>query len=249
MALIVVSSQISSGFLTPPAVFVLLCLAGALLTLVWRRLGLALSLVASLCLYALATPVVSSALLYRIEAKLPSTPDFVGAQAIVVLGGDMRIADPPDPDSLGPLTLERVAFGARAYRQLQLPVAVSGGSVRDSRATFGDLMKAALERDFGVPVRWNEDHSRTTWENAADTARLLRADGITRVVLVTQAWHLPRSLWSFERVGFQAVPWPAPRTAINARRVDDFLPNAAALLDSFHAMHEIIGSVYYRLRY
>jgi uncharacterized SAM-binding protein YcdF (DUF218 family) len=244
-----VSSQISSGFLTPPAVFVLLCLAGALLTLFWRRLGLALALVASLCLYALATPVVSSALLYRIEANLPSTPDFAGAQAIVVLGGDMRIADPPDPDSLGPLTLERVAFGARAYRQLQLPVAVSGGRVRDAQSTFGDLMKAALERDFGVPVRWNEDHSRTTWENATDTARLLGADGIKRVVLVTQPWHLPRSLWSFERAGFQAVPWPVPRTTVQTRRIDDFLPNAGALLDSFHAMHEIIGSLYYWLRY
>src|SRR5258708_3448274 len=53
--------QISSGFLSPPAVFVLLCLVGALLSLLWRRLGIAVSLIASLCLYALATPALSSA--------------------------------------------------------------------------------------------------------------------------------------------------------------------------------------------
>lgn len=243
------SQQISSGFLTPPAIFVLLCLLGALLTLVWRRLGVALTLVATLCLYSLSTPALSSWLLHRVEAEIPPDPDLNGAQAIVILGGDMRIADPPEPDTLGPLTLERVALGARAYRELQLPILVSGGSVRGSRATFGDLMKVALERDFGVPVKWNEDHSRTTWENAADSARMLAPEKFTRVVVVTQAWHLPRSLWAFERVGLHAVPWPAPQTAVHTSRIDDFLPNAGALLDSFHAFHEIIGSVYYRLRH
>src|SRR5258708_3448273 len=137
----------------------------------------------------------------------------------------------------------------RRYRPLHLPIAISGGKNPTSRATFGDLMKASLEQDFGIPVRWNEDRSRTTYENAADSAHLLAADGIKRVVVVTQAWHLPRSLWSFERVGLHAVPWPAPRTVIHAQRIDDFLPRAGAVQDTFHALHESIGSVYYRLRY
>src|SRR5258707_5505795 len=181
--------QTSSGFLSPPAVFVLLFLVGVLLSLLWRRLGIAVSLIASLCLYALATPALSSALLHHIEASLPTGPDFAGAQAIVVLGGDMRLGETPDPDTLGPLTLERVVFAARAYRQLHLPIAISAGESPTSRATFGDLMKASLEQDFGIPVRWNEDHSRTTYENAADIARLLAAAGIKPVVVVTQSWH------------------------------------------------------------
>jgi uncharacterized SAM-binding protein YcdF (DUF218 family) len=243
------SSQISSGFLSPPAVFVLLCLIGASLVLIWRRLGTAVTLVSAISLYLFSTPVLSSYLLHRIEEGVPATPDFAGAQAIVVLGGDMRLGDPPEADTLGPLSLERVVFAAEAYRRLHLPILVSGGKSPSSRATFGDLMKTALEQDLGVPVKWSEDHSRTTWENATDSARVLVAENITRVVIVTQAWHLPRSLWSFERVGLNAVPWPAPRTAIHDSRIDDFLPSAGAVQDSFHAVHEIIGSLYYRLRY
>ena len=115
--------------------------------------------------------------------------------------------------------------------------------------TEGALMKTALETDFAVPVAWNEDRSRTTWENAVDTARLLQPEKLTTVVLVSHAWHLPRALWAFERVGLKALPWPAPRTALRLNRIEDFLPNLTALHDTFYALHEMIGGVYYRLRY
>ena len=63
------------------------------------------------------------------------------------------------------------------------------------------------------------------------------------------AWHLPRALWAFERVGLQALPWPAPRAALRASRIDDFLPSIAALENSFRGLHEIVGGAYYRLRH
>ena len=99
------------------------------------------------------------------------------------------------------------------------------------------------------PVAWSDDRSRTTYENAVYTARLLNTDRVTSVVIVTHAWHLPRALWAFERVGLKPLPWPAPRTFIRLRRVDDFLPSIAALHDSSFALHEMIGGAYYRLRY
>ena len=120
-------------------------------------------------------------------------------------------------DALGPLSLERVVLAARAYRQLHLPVAVSGGRVDKARSSEAALMKAALETDFAVPVAWSEDASRTTWENAVYTARLLQPGRDRTVVLVSQAWHLPRAIWAFERVGLQALPWPAPRTVLAGR--------------------------------
>src|SRR5690349_21095058 len=122
------ASVFSFGFLAPPTIFISLCLAGALVALVWRRTGVALVLASSLCLYAAATPALSSYLLQRVEARLPRNADLGAAQAIIVLGGDVRRGDGADlPDRLGPLSLERVAFGAQAYRRLHLPVVVSGG--------------------------------------------------------------------------------------------------------------------------
>ena len=244
------SNPVSYGFLAPPAALILVCLAGALLALVRRRVGLAIVFAASLALYLLATPVLSSYLLARIEAEIPERPALAGAEAIVILGGDLRLgAGGEQSDTLGPLSLERVVYGADAYRRLHLPVAVSGGAVPGSRSSVARLMKAALESDFAVPVAWTEDRSLTTFENARETARLLQADRVTTVVLVTHAWHMPRSLWSFERVGLRALPWPAPRTLVRADRIDHFLPSNDALHDSFYALHEMLGMLYYRLRF
>jgi len=110
-------------------------------------------------------------------------------------------------------------------------------------------MRAALDADFAVPVTWVDDKSRSTWENALFTARLLKADNVTTVVLVTHAWHMRRALWSFERAGLHAIPWPAPATYDVDDRPDDYLPSTGALEASYHALHEALGLVYYRLRY
>jgi uncharacterized SAM-binding protein YcdF (DUF218 family) len=241
---------LSFGFLALPTAFITLGLLGALLAQRWRRVGLVLALLSSFCLFAAATPVLSSYLLCQVEAALPTDSDFRNAQAIVVLGGDVRSGDGADiADALGPLSLERVVLAARAYRRLGLPVAVSGGRVGSARRSEAALMKAALETDFAVPVAWSEDASRTTWENAVYTARLLRPAGIGIVVLVSQAWHLPRAIWAFERAGVAALPWPAPRTRWRARQVGDFLPSIDGLRETTYALHELIGAAYYRLRH
>ncbi len=184
------------------------------------------------------------------NSALPRDVELGSAQAIVVLGGDVRRGNGADiPDTLGPLSLERVVLGAAAYRRLHLPVVVSGGRIWGAQSSEGALMKAALGEDFAVPVAWAEERSRTTWENAAYTARLLQPEKLTTVVVVSQAWHLPRALWAFERVGLKALPWPAPRTAPRLGGFGDFLPSLGALNDTFYALHELIGGVYYRLRH
>lgn len=244
-------SFFSIAFLRPPAALITLALLGVLLALRFRRIGLALASISSLCLFAAATPALSSYLLHRLETRLPPTRDFRNAQAIVVLGGNIRPGqdDEDIDDSLGRLSIERVVMAARAYRQLQLPIAVSGGRLSGARSSEAALMKAMLERDFAVPVTWIEDASRSTWENAVYTTELLRSAGITTVVLVSQAWHLPRAVWAFERAGLTALPWLAPPTVWRTRHLDDFLPSIDGLADTKDALHELIGAAYYRLHH
>src|SRR5438067_11516634 len=161
------SSFVSYGFLAPPALFITLCLVGALLAPKWRRSGIGVVLVASLCLFALATPALSSYLLQQVEAQIPAVGDLHAAQAIVVLGGDQRFGNGADiPDTLGPLSLERLVLAAGAFRRLRLPVLVSGGRIPGAGASSAELMKPVLERDFAVPVVWSEDRSPTSYENA-----------------------------------------------------------------------------------
>ena len=244
------SDLISYGFLTPPAVLIVLSLIGALLALHWRRFGIASVIMSSMALYALATPLVASWLLHDVESGIPDSADLSTAQAIVVLGGGVHIGNgAAAPDTLNSLSLERVVYAAEAYRRLHLPVAVSGGQIFPAQTSEVALMRAALERDFNVPVTWSDDQSRTTYENAHYIARLLLPDHITSVIVVTHAWHLPRALWAFERVGLHASPWPVPRDFVRLHRIDDLLPRIAALQESSFALHEMIGGMWYCLRH
>jgi uncharacterized SAM-binding protein YcdF (DUF218 family) len=242
-------SILSHGFLSPPTVFITLALIGAWLTLYRAPMGVLISLIAALSLYACATPVVASILLERLDAKVPTGTELSQAQAIVVLGGDLHLSHGVDEDALGPLSQQRVAYAAAAYRKLHLPVAVSGGPVSDAHRTEGALMRSVLETDYSVPITWVEDRSTSTYENALYTAQMLRPAGIKTVVVVTNAWHMPRALWCFERVGMHALPWPAPRDYLRADRASDYLPSMDALDESFHALHELLGLAYYRLHY
>ena len=241
---------ISYGFLAPPAGLIVLGTLSAWLALWHPRLGIAIGIIATSLLYLASLPVVAARMLDDVEVKMSAKPDFTGAQAIVVLGGGVHRGDGGKvPDTLGEASLARVYLAAQAYRQLKLKVAVTGGRARGAHVPEASLMKSVLESDFGVPVSWIEDRSRTTYENALFTTKLLRADNVSTVVLVTDAWHMRRALWSFEHVGLHAIPWQAPLDYAEADRLDDFLPDIGALNQSYHALHEALGLVYYRWRY
>jgi uncharacterized SAM-binding protein YcdF (DUF218 family) len=240
----------SVEFLVPPAGLVLVCAVAAWLTLRYPRLGISLSIVATSLLLLAALPIIAARMIEDVEVKPPDKADFSSAQAIVVLGAGIHRGDGEKiPDTLGTWSLERLDFAAHAYHQLKLKVAVTGGCPPGARAAEGPLMKGVLESDFGVPVTWVESQSRNTFENALYTKKLLQADNVTTVVLITHAWHMRRALWSFERVGLHALAYPAPPTIEEGDRIEAYLPSMRALQDSYHAIHEAIGLAYYQLRY
>ncbi len=229
----------------PPASLALVALLALLL--LRGRAGRALALLALVALVLLSLPVVSMALLASLDVP-PDTGAEPFPQAIVVLGGDVdRMGDPPGA-SLGSLSLERVRAGAALHRQTGLPVLVSGGVVDDLPLTVGRLMAESMAADFNVPVRWTEAASPTTWENAEYSGSMLAAAGVSRVYLVTHAWHMRRSLLAFRRAGVGAVPAPVRPDPWPRFRAGEFLPRASAWVSSFYAMHEWVGLAYYSAR-
>lgn len=248
-------SFLAYSFLMPPTVFIVAALTGIVLAAFapTRRCGLALAFLSATALYVFATPLASMALLRTVEHEVPPTPSNAGAaaQAIVVLSGDIHHGNGGTvPDTVGLLTLERLDRAAELYHRWKLPILVSGGPVGDSRKSLAALMAQTLTDDFGVPVAWREERSQTTFENAKDSAPILRAQHIRTVLVVTQPWHMPRALWSFARVGIDAIPAPTARTYIKTP-IDTamLLPQSTALADSFYALHEILGLIYYRWQF
>jgi len=240
---------IAYGFLAPPDVFIVLCLLGVLIALVWRRAGIIIAGIASLCLFVASTPAFSSYLLVWLEANIPEKPDFGSAQAIVVPCVDSRAGYAAVADMPGPQSLERLVLATDAYRQLHLPVLVTGGPAPYLQTSCAEIMKISLERYFSVPVTWTEDHSETTYQNAVYTAQLLQEANIHTIVLVTQARDAPRAIWSFEHAGLRALPWTSPRARLEVGEANDFLPSTQALRETFYALHELVGDFYYRFRY
>ena len=238
-------NTVFTALLLPPAS---LAIAATLaLILVRGRFGRRLALLCLVGLLLLSLPIVSMPLLASLDVP-PALPDGLPPQAIVVLGGDIdRVPDPPGA-VLGSLSLERVRAGAALQRRSGLPVLVSGGIVDDLPVTISALMAESMTGDFGVPVRWTEAASPTTWENAEYSATMLRADGIGRVYLVTHAWHMRRSLLAFQRVGIDAVPAPVRSDPWPRLRPGEFLPRPSAWVNSFFAMHEWVGLAYYSIR-
>ena len=229
--------------LLPPANgLLLICLAG-----LWRRrrwaFGLAAFGTALLVLQSL--PLVAGALMASLEERAgPVLQHTDGAQALVVLGSGLERGQPEyGGDSAGERTLLRLRYGALLAKRFDLPLLVAGGRPENATQTEAAVMADILEREFAVKARWQEGESRNTAENASKSAAILRAAGIRRVVLVTQAFHMPRAVRLFRAAGLEVVPAPthfktAGRSPLGAL---DLLPQSNALRNSYFALHEWLG--------
>jgi len=201
--------RILSELVLPPFGPFLLLLLATFVCLRYRRSGLALAAVAVL----LQAGASLSGLNTYLNAPWPEVPERVAppypeAEAIVVLGGG-RYFNAPEwgGDTAGPSTLERVRYAAKLHRETGKPILVSGGKPGGTGTrSEADIMRGILEEEFGVPVRWVEEESEDTGQNGRNAARLLVADGIERIYLVTHGAHMPRALSAFDGTGITPLP-------------------------------------------
>jgi len=234
--------------LLPPGGPLLLAAVGALLirrgSTAARRSGWALLIAGLATLWVLATPLVAEGLT-RVAQRYPaldlSRP--VRAQAIVILAGaatrDVAPEYGGEPAATAGL-LERIAYGAFVAQHTGLPVLVSGYPYEVL------AMRASLARNFHTATRWVEQQSRDTFENALFSARMLKAAGVSRIILVTDGDHEWRAVHEFESAGLSVVPaptalWAPPRHRDNP--LLRYLPTPGALEHSTEALYELLGDL------
>lgn len=244
-------TNLVAAFLLPPLGLLVLGALGLWLLKRRPKAGKTLIALALAVLAVLSMPALSGRLLASLErdALLPPT-NRPAAQAIVVLGGG-RYLDAPEygGDTVSGGALERLRYGAKLQRETGLPLLVTGGKPDGGQVSEGEAMRRVLEAEFGVPVRWVEDRSDNTRENAAYSRELLKGSGVGTVYLVTHAWHMPRAKWIFEREGFKVVPAGIAFHGARPLTVLDFLPGAGALGASALYLHEKIGLLWYGLKH
>ncbi len=240
-------SALPIAFGVPPLSLLPVCGAGLLLGLRHRRAGLAVLAFGLAGLLLLALPAVSGLLTASLETGLPLTPSAADPpEAIVILSAGVTRGASPEEITPDTLTLERERAGAALARRTHLPILVTGGPTPEG-VTLAAVMARSLAEDFGMPVRWTEPKALDTWENAADSAAVLKADGVRSVYLVTHAWHMPRALAAFARAGITATAAPVRLDPFPAWQASDFVPRTKDWLASYYALHEWIGRAAYAL--
>ena len=225
-------------FILPPGGLVLLGLLGLLLLKRHPR-SARVCLAASVgLLWLLSTPAVSDALTSWVERYPPvDLRKAADAQAIVILGGggEREFAPEYAGPAAEPYMLERLAYGAYLAKKTGLPILVTGFRVE------AQAMRDTLLRNFSVDARWVDDRAYDTFQNAQNSARLLNAGGVHKIILVTHATHLGRATYEFSAAGLDVVPTPAGMLGVKETRVFAYLPDAGALVTSQMAINEILG--------
>ena len=221
----------------------------------WVPLPIALAL---LVLLIGSNDSINNALVRSLEWQhLPS--DIPPAEAIVVLGGGIKSASAPRPMVDVSEQGDRVLYAAKLYQDKKAPLIITAGGripwLGSDKPESADM--ATLLEMMGVPQQAiiEEPDSLNTHENAVNVKAILEARGIERVLLVTSALHMPRSLLIFKRQGIEAIPAPTDFLITEGSQADspqeillDFLPDAGRLDSTTKALKEYIGTVIYRLR-
>jgi uncharacterized SAM-binding protein YcdF (DUF218 family) len=236
----------------PPMISILIALLALML---WRKrplLARALAVTSLVSLWLLSSPIVSTSLMGSLEAHYPPLTAeqraSTDARAIVILAGGIddsarEFGFPVSQDH----TLLRLRYGAFLHRETGLPILVSGGSVfGEDDTTLAATMADELDGLFQVNTRWQETQSRTTQENADFTAAMLEEAGIDRILLVTEGFHMPRSMQVFEQTGLTVMAAPTALTGDYESRWLGWLPSSLALHQSSLALHEYLGMIVYR---
>ncbi len=251
MDLLFLAKKFVSILCMPPLMPVLLTAIGLAVLPFRRRAGLALAWGGVIAGLALMLPTTVAPMVHALEdAPVVSPVQLREAQAIVILAGGRRDYAPEfGGETINRLTVERVRYGVRLARQTELPVLVTGGAPTGGTPE-GLLMRRAMVEDYGIAPKWVEWRSRDTEENARNSAPMLRASGIQRIVLVTHATHMKRAEAEFVRQGFTV--FPAPTAFLTgtggSEEVFSLAPSIGAAYSAWYGLHEWCGILWQKLR-
>lgn len=134
--------------------------------------------------------------------------------AVIILGAAMAAPGVP-----GPAMRRRLEYGVTLFFDRNAGhLLLSGGIVGPPPAEARVMREMALRRGVAAERIIVEDQARNTFENAVYAGRIIRDRQWCRVVVVTDAFHLPRALYMFRRLGLrvagEGVPRPAQVTRI-----------------------------------
>lgn len=261
-------NKIVGGVLNPLVVgLVMVIVSGLCLWRSWRKAGFGLLIGSVAWLWLWSTPMMYRWLGGALESEWPvvKAEDVPTADAIVLLGGGMGSNTNVYPYAEMWNGADRVWHAARLYKAGKAPVVIpTGAGERES--------SVPLLLDLGVPesALVVEGEARNTEENAKFVEKVLatkdtknaKSEGARgsdsarvkkRVLLVTSAWHMRRSVLMYRKYApnLEIVPAAADYEAtVQTGRpfsAKDLWPDATMFYANSYILKEYIGYWGYRL--
>jgi uncharacterized SAM-binding protein YcdF (DUF218 family) len=212
------------------------------------KLGKSLAVFSTALLWIFSTPAfnvwISNNFLTQYKPTSAQELKAQGVQAIVVLGGGVVTGQPDGIQQLQATALDRLRHGIELSLRTGIPVMVTGGKGWGAKAgseNEAEISARVAREVFQFEIKWTESESRDTQENASNSKKLLTKQGIIKIALVTHSWHMPRSLKSFQKVGFEVTPAPLGFVVDKKVELLSLLPNGGALDSTTTTFKELVA--------
>jgi uncharacterized SAM-binding protein YcdF (DUF218 family) len=249
-----------TALILPPVPLLLMLLVGARLMLPRRGLGW-LVILLSVSLLWLSACAGTAHLLTQFVLRPP--PALTASRiaelkadvrarrpvAIVILGGGLEPFAPEyGVSNLSPDSIERLRYGLWLSRETGAPVAFSGGvgwADAGSGTPEAQIAARIAAQEFGRPIKWIEDQSRDTRENAARSVTMLREAGMDHAILVTHGWHMLRARRAFEQAAAGALRIEAAPVGLVVHPPTSaltWLPTGGGSVKVREVLRELLGS-------
>ncbi len=248
----------AAALILPPGILILLFLLWGLSLLCKKprreAIGLGMLLM-GLLLYGGSISLGPELLLAPLEEPFYGTelPEPGISTGVVVLGGGYWVG-PEGKNMPGPYSTARLVLGMEAARKLDAWILCSGTALlapedQEDVPSLAENMGDSL-RNWG----WEgevlfEKTSRTTWENLRHLVPLLEERETERIILVTDAFHMRRSLAMAERT-LSCPVYPYPSSFLVDRKThtwQDYLPSMMELQKSWMGLRERLGFTAYAM--
>lgn len=248
-----VLSKILDFFVTPLS-WVLICF---ILSFILRKeiIRKRLRMTGMIILLVFTNPWLITRVIYAWEVKPVKSESIVQPYDVgVVLGGSMRYYDPDLNRVVYSSSVDRLLQALQLYHDGKIrKILLSGGSGfvnyqdwKESGLIAKVLLKSGVKEEDIIL----ENGSRNTYENAANSVALLRPGKYgSKVLLITSAFHMRRSLMCFEKLNFKVDPFSVDiRSAIHIQTLDRIIqPDAECLVQWDLLIHEWVGIVMYKV--
>ena len=214
-----------------------------------------ISLLGLLILIFCSLPIISNKLIFYLEKdySLQSIKDVSKSDAIVVLSGMISTIKTKDKLSYefnG--SIDRILSGIDLIKKdkASFLILTNGKMPWSIGIPEGEYLKD-FSIKYGIPedkILLTDDVQNTDQEAKA-VAKLLNTNK-ANIILVTSAFHMPRAKKVFEAANIKVIPFAVDfKTQIKKITIIDFIPSADSLKDTSHFFREMIGRLYYNLKY